>query len=658
VDLNATLRLHAVTLFGALAVFSSVGWAKGATPYLPLNLAPEIERDIERVLILADKPVMSRPIAAAIVLDALPAACRSDEVLCGRVRRFVERYMRSFVLEHASVAGAASDGATTLPNQHGMSSDSAWEAAAAAHWQPNDHIILTLGGVAYEDEASATGSMVSFGGEYLQLDFGFRDHWLSPFTDSAMIIGTQAQTLPSVTLSNYTPLTRFGISYQVFLAEMEHSSQIRLGTGFTSGNPRLAGLQLALEPGAGWSLSVNRIMQFGGGARGGTSFKDFLNALFRPKQFDNIEDGASTDEQFGNQVAALASRFIFPGRTPFAVYLEYAGEDSSYEGNYRFGNAALSVGITFPHLWRRFDLTYEASEWQNYPWYGHFIYVDGLRNEGHVLGHWGADARQFYDDVGAQTHMLRLGWEPSFGGYLQLQARTIANQDYSAVDYRRGYDLTLGYSRSIGDFIAGAEVVVGRDVFNEDFSRLEGFVRFGGGWAGVGGDGGSAQTERRTGANLFVDAGLNASRVTIRRGDNSPKTTTDTQVEPHFAIGARRAVSERSDLGVRVEVDRIEDELLLSVRALDYRYRFDSPLALSMFAGAARYSLGTPAYGYYFGAGVQWRDLLPRLDLSVDVRYADKVARDKLLPGDPPATPRPDMFYDISGATLSLGYRF
>ena len=47
----------------------------GVSPYLPLNLEPEIESQIERVLILGNQPVMTRPIAAATVLKALPKAC-------------------------------------------------------------------------------------------------------------------------------------------------------------------------------------------------------------------------------------------------------------------------------------------------------------------------------------------------------------------------------------------------------------------------------------------------------------------------------------------------------------------------------------------------------------------------------------------------------
>ena len=109
---------------------------------------------------------------------------------------------------------------------------------------------------------------------------------------------------------------------------------------------------------------------------------------------------------------------------------------------------------------------------------------------------------------------------------------------------------------------------------------------------------------------------------------------------------------------MRAEFDDIDGDMLLSVRALDYRYRFHNPLAVSVFVGASRLDLATPAYGYYYGAGVQWRNLLPNIDLGLDLRYGDKIARDKLLPSDPPSTKRPDSFYDLTGATLSLSYRW
>ena len=71
-----------------------------------------------------------------------------------------------------------------------------------------------------------------------------------------------------------------------------------------------------------------------------------------------------------------------------------------------------------------------------------------------------------------------------------------------------------------------------------------------------------------------------------------------------------------------------------------------SPLALTVFLGAARYDLATPAYGFYYGVGLQWRDLLPHVDASIDLRYYDSVARDHVLPSDPQSSHRPDSFYD------------
>ena len=51
--------------FGALLAVQVPAFATGVTPYLPLNLEPEIESQIERVLILGNQPVLTRPIAAA-----------------------------------------------------------------------------------------------------------------------------------------------------------------------------------------------------------------------------------------------------------------------------------------------------------------------------------------------------------------------------------------------------------------------------------------------------------------------------------------------------------------------------------------------------------------------------------------------------------------
>jgi hypothetical protein len=596
------------------------------------------------------------------------------------VRAYLNAYMRKINVDHASVEGAVTDGSSTpVPNRYGMANDSEYQVSASAHWQPSDFVIVSLGGVADADEASPTGSMVSVGTEYFQLDVGYRPRWYSPFTDSAMLISTEAQTLPSITLSNYKPMGGLGFTYELFMGEMEYSDRIQYGDNCntilppqpgetcTAGKPRLGGMRIGIAPVPGWSLSANRLLQFGGGDRE-SSFTDFLRAMWRPRQYDNVGEGVTQQTQFGNQLASFTSRFIFPGATPFSAYLEYAGEDTSYEGNYRLGNSALSIGVHFPRLWKHFDLTLEASEWQN-AWYVNNAYGDGLTENGRVLGHWGADQRILGDDVGAQSFMARLGWEPSFGGLMQLRGRTIENESYSPNVYERGYDVSLSYSRTLMGFTAGGEVTAGKDTFGESYSRIAGFVRFGDQWdsgAATGYWGGDAH--RPSGADLFVDVGVAASEVTYRPGTgdpgpppvSDPQQKTSMELAPHIGIGARRSVSSRSDLGVRIEFDNIDDHMLLAVRAIDYRYRTQGPLAFSAFLGAARYDVATPAYGYYLGAGVQWRNFLPRVDLGLDLRYADKVARDKLLSTDPdPARAlRPDEFYDITSYSLSASYRF
>ncbi|MGA2342065.1 MAG: hypothetical protein ABSG29_02655, partial [Steroidobacteraceae bacterium] len=132
-------------------------------------------------------------------------------------------------------------------------------------------------------------------------------------------------------------------------------------------------------------------------------------------------------------------------------------------------------------------------------------------------------------------------------------------------------------------------------------------------------------------------------------------------LDPHFAVGARRAVSENNDLGVRVELDEVAAHALYGFRALDYRYRFADSFAAGLFVGVDRYQLATPAYSMYGGVGVEWRNFLrswlPHWDLGLDYRYAQNVARDHVLPTDPQGS-RPDSFYKIESAVLYLSRHF
>src|SRR5260370_2338075 len=222
-----------------------------------------MERQIERVLILADEPILKRPFAVALVELALPAACKKDEALCARVKKYLERYSRDYALTHASLTGSAAHGggADVVPNNHGLPVDSKWEVSAQGFVQPNDYMLASAGVIAYDGRTRPTGSMLSFGFNWAQLDIGYRDHWFSPATDSTMMIRTEAPTMPSATLSNYEPLTRLGFQYELFWARMSRSDHILGGGQGTSrqtiGNPKLFGVQLSIDPSIGWSLRFN-----------------------------------------------------------------------------------------------------------------------------------------------------------------------------------------------------------------------------------------------------------------------------------------------------------------------------------------------------------------------------------------------------------------
>ncbi|HTC14809.1 MAG TPA: capsule assembly Wzi family protein [Steroidobacteraceae bacterium] len=660
-------------LSGVLLVLSAAeAQARGVTPYLPLNLDPEIEREVERVLILGDKPVMTRPIPAAVVLDALPQACKVDAPLCERVRKFLRNYMKGMGIGFASLEGSVASGGSDpiMPNQHGETTDSRYDLAAMGYWQPSDYWMVSAGIDAYQGRTTATGSMLSAGFDFAQLDIGYRDHWWSPMTDSAMLISTEAATMPSITLSNYDPLTRFGFQYEVFLARMSETDQIEIrnpdgSTSFTRGYPKFAGLHLGIEPMNGWALAANRVLIFGGGAAGGQSFHDVLEAFFDPSKAQSTGLGAGVPN-VGKQEASLTSRFIFPGPVPFAIYFEYAANDTSRGDNYLFGKPALSAGVHLPRV-GPFDITYEITDFEK-TWYvkpntGVEVgYLEGITNYGAMIGNWFGDQRVFNDDPRGQSNMLRIAWEPSFGGRFETQIRTLVNNLYAGQVYGYYHEImgSLSYAHPWGEYAVGAEIDAGRDVFGAHYTRLAGFLRFGNALPGAHADSGddAYAGAREGGSELFIDVGANLNKVLVDILNTEPRYNTGLSVGPDLGFGARRAISENQDFGVRLEALGVRDHALLAARLIDYRYRFGRHFALTGFAGAARYSEATPAYGWWLGAGAQWRDLLPHWDLNFDYFSGVELARERSLPSDPQDGYRSEAFYSPSGVRLYMSFKF
>jgi hypothetical protein len=161
---------------------------------------------------------------------------------------------------------------------------------------------------------------------------------------------------------------------------------------------------------------------------------------------------------------------------------------------------------------------------------------------------------------------------------------------------------------------------------------------------------------RHADAEVFVDFGVSSTRVEANLADQTKSESSSSGA--HFGAGVRRALRAGS-IGVRLELDDLDSNSLLAVRALDYRRHLSQHFAVTGFLGAARLDLATPAYGYYLGGGIEIKHLLRRMDLGIDLRLGDKIARDSLLPADPqPQGGQNDNFYDLKGASVYLRYRF
>jgi hypothetical protein len=157
-------------------------------------------------------------------------------------------------------------------------------------------------------------------------------------------------------------------------------------------------------------------------------------------------------------------------------------------------------------------------------------------------------------------------------------------------------------------------------------------------------------------AQPFVDIGVQSGRIESKIA-NRDDTIDVSDTSIHLGVGARRRVSDRADIGFRLELDSIDSATLLTVRAFDYRRHISEKFFVNVFLGAGRLDLATPAWGWYAGFGVQWAELVADWDLSLDFRLGDKLARDNLLPSDPQGG-SPDNFHDVTSISLYLSRSF
>jgi hypothetical protein len=344
--------------------------------------------------------------------------------------------------------------------------------------------------------------------------------------------------------------------------------------------------------------------------------------------------------------------------------MEYAAEDTFHAQNTRFGDGALSTGIYLPRLTPSVELRYEFSEWQD-KWYVHHIYGDGLAASGSVLGHWGADWRDFGDNVGAQAHSLRIGMDRGGPSQLVLAYRTVQNRSYTGRNYRRAHLLEMDASRPWRQHLLRTGLAGGIDQHGKGFVRVTAAIAATGDATlarEVPADAASdlaseSPSAAPSGVELFADMGVWQGKLRYERDVDFLPSIRSNESNVQIGIGIRKRATLRGDIGARVEFANVQSQLLTMFRAFDYRYRLGRRFALTAFAGAAVYDARTPAHGYYAGAGAQIRNVRQGWDLGIEMRYLDRLVRNKREPGEQVLV-WPNEFWSMNGVAAYLSRRW
>ncbi len=449
--------------------------AQGVSPYLPIQLSPILENEIERLANVAGMPQLTKPYSVASVYDALEKVRYSNPRLYSRLNASLKPYAERFAVSHAEVGVRSGDSSRVMPNERGVRADNQVFVNFRGQWQMADWLAIYAGanatayqGSVYDDVIQASGSMLSIGVDWAQLDIGYKDFWLSPFQGSAQLLSTNAETMPSVSLSNNLPIEFLGVRWQYlgFVSQMSRQEVKYNGTSSDDEKPLIAGLHLSMQPTEWWSIGATRVFQFGGGERP-VNLSTLVSAFFDPRGTDN---DAPVDEESGNQIASLVSRIHFDGRLPFSFALELAGEDTSNNKNYQLGNTAVTTGLYFPYFFSEFvSVTAEYSDWQ-VGWYENDVYDDGYTNEDVVLGHWAMQAQHEVDSYRAGTsYYFKTQWQRENDHIASLIVRT---SEHEPETLQSTWEAELEYTVPWQGGTLTFSVNSGKDVFGNSFDQL------------------------------------------------------------------------------------------------------------------------------------------------------------------------------------------
>jgi len=468
-----------ITVIGAIWMMPSATNA-AVSPYLPVKQNSAFELEVERLVTLTGYPVLKKPYHIASLMSYVDKVKSTHPALYQRINRYIERYKTTVGVTHfQSNVRLSNSNEKSLPNARGVTTESRFDLQATAFWQPNEYFIANVGGgYSAEEDFSPHGTFLSFGGSLMQVDIGYREHWLSPLQGSSQLVSTQAKPMLGVTLSNVEPLTDWNIMYELGFGQLDTTDGIVFDGATSTGKPGHLTMHLSAQLTDWWTVSGNRTMQFGGGDRGTLGLSDVWQAIIDPVSSDNC--GGSSDlqdcsQEFGNQQASMVSRMDLAwGETPYSLIIEIAGEDTNDFKAYKLGNKAYTVSVFIPYLSRSESLNVTAQYIED-AWYSHHLYRQGYRNDGHVIGHWWGDEKRVNDGIGARVVSVAYTKDLANSAQLRLEYNTIKNEYSESLaipNYQRGHYLKADYQWVYKGQFLGLHLYAGKDLNGESFNSI------------------------------------------------------------------------------------------------------------------------------------------------------------------------------------------
>ena len=480
-----------------LASFISCAFSLSATPtaYLPIGMDAQLDHQLDTLFALTSGTPMAKPYRLTEVEAALTKLQDSQPSLVSAIRAKIKPYQGSDNITRVGVKlRADGDKPTKLANQRGVSSDEWGQVFFEGIWRPNDYTLVQVGADyrAKQNKFTNYNSFVSFAGDDLQLNIGYKEHWFSPFKQSAQIISTNARTSPSISIGMVAPAHNWwNFDFEFYYSELESVKKgILYQNELHDGTPRLAGTHISLEPVNGWKIGLNRMMQFGGGPRE-VGFGDIVDAFFDPAGNDNadkVEGGR--DNELGDQYVTITSSINFDWGMPAEFYLEYGGEDTKNHKNYQFGNTVANVGLFLPQLTNELSFRYEYSNMHSL-WYVNQVYpVFGNTKDGFSTGHFAADQRYldgqangslsvYADAPPTHVHSVELVYNESFSSLWRAKVTTIENESnylnewgQTTADYEKAIELQLSNNRKWREHNIETTLTYGEDVFGDNYTWL------------------------------------------------------------------------------------------------------------------------------------------------------------------------------------------